>query len=67
MMSEIHESVHLQWRSDVDLNDGEVQRMRITYLNRLTFIANIGIQRGEQLDEQLSTLETEIEEELTII
>ena len=27
----IQESVRLEWRSDVDLNDGEVYRIRITY------------------------------------
>ena len=66
VVSRIYKSIDLEWSGDADLNDRKVQRMRIMYLNRLTFIANIGIQR-EHLDELLSTVETEMEEDLTFL
>ena len=38
----IHESVKLEWSGDVDQNDGEVQKMRESYLNRLSFLLPSG-------------------------
>lgn len=63
----IHESVSLEWNGDVDLNDGEVQKMREAYLNRLSFIGSIGMGTTGNLQHQLSTLEAELEEDLTYL
>ena len=36
------ESVRLEWAGDVDLDDGQLQRMYSAYIQRLTFVQEIG-------------------------
>ena len=68
VVSGISESVRLEWSGDVDLNDGEVQRVRAAYLNRLKFIENIGINKSnDQLQHDLTVLENELKKDLTFL
>ena len=70
VVSGISESVRLEWSGDVDLNDGEIQRMREAYLNRLEFIENIGIEHrkgADQVQQDLVTLELELKEDLSFL
>lgn len=68
VVSGISESVRLEWSGDVDLNDGEVEKVRVAYLNRLKFIENIGMNRSnDQLQHDLTVLEKELKEDLTFL
>ena len=53
---------------DVDLNNGEVQKVRAAYLNRLKFIENIRKNgSNDQLQHDLTVLEKEFKEDLTFL
>lgn len=70
VVSGISESVCLEWSGDVDFNDGELQRTRAEYLNRLEFIENIGMEhrrRDDWVQQDLATLELEIKDDLNFL
>lgn len=68
VVSGISESVRLEWSGDANLNDGEVQKVRAAYLNRLKFIENIGMNKSNgQLQHDLTVLENELKEDLTFL
>lgn len=45
----------MKWSGDVDLNDGELQRMYATYMNRLKFVSRIGLDDRVSLLQDIST------------
>lgn len=50
----------MKWSGDVDLNDGELQRMYATYMNRLKFVSRIGLDDRVSLLQDISTCIGEI-------
>ena len=54
LRSGLMESVRLEWAGDVDLDDGQLQRMYSAYIQRLTFVQGIG--SGSRSDSAISLL-----------
>ena len=60
----LHESVRLEWSGDVDLNDGTLQKTYKKYRDRLKDISSIGKSSTSQTRLVLSTLQSELTEDL---
>ena len=43
LLSGLGESTRLQWSGDVNLNDGELEKLYETYKSNLTFVSEIGL------------------------
>ena len=60
--------VRLEWSGNVDLDDGEVQKVGAACLNCLKFIENIRMNKSnDQLQHDLTVLENELKEDLTFL
>lgn len=67
VVSGLGESVHLEWSGDVDLNDRSVQRSHEEYIQRLKFIEKMGLRGNLTLLPDLTTLESDLKDDLIFL
>lgn len=60
----------MKWTGDVDLNDGKLQQLYVTYMDRLKFISGIGLEERIEkscLLQDILTCIRELSEDMKVI
>ena len=70
LVSRLRESTKLEWSGDIDLNDGQLQKMHENYRRYLTFVSGIGLEdrwNPTLIMEDLSTCNKQLAEDVSFI